>query len=477
MPLTRIKNKGLGDSVSRVNIVDTGTEGTKVATGTTAQRGSTTGQWRYNSETGFFEGRNTDGTFSTLEPTPTIISTDITDIDTDTGGNITIRVTGTNLVTGGTIKFIGNDATEVTASTSTFLNASNYDAVVARSSFSNAKEPYDVRYISATGLQATLDNAINVDNAPAWTTGAGNIGSVPEGSNANITVAATDSDGDTVSYSETSSNLTGAGFSLNGTTGVISGTAAAVSGDTTTSFTLRATAGSKNTDRSFNIITKNVTANALLFDATNLGGNGSGIPTANGQGLGSASVNTAVTFSNVLGTTGTLAHGEMVANKADTWSHYTHNDGRVHHIGQTFWSVATDDPHNGANSTGAWFGTHNGSSYGNTDIWFTMDYGDNPSFKITRMTGMATWRTGSGNFILYGTNDISNVGGNDGGSDAGSLNTTGLTQIFNVSNPATNWDSGVQTGDYYRYYVYRITVGSGTYDWGWDMSKWYGDYY
>ena len=63
-----------------------------------------------------------------------------------------------------------------------------------------------------------------------------------------------------------------------------------------------------------------------------------------------------------------------------------------------------------------------------------MDYGDNPSFKITRMTGMATWRTGTGNFILYGTNDISNVGGNDGGTDAGSLNTTCLTQIFNVSN-------------------------------------------
>ena len=53
MPLTRIKTKGLGNAVSRVNIVDTGTEGTKVATGTTAQRGSSTGQWRYNSETGF----------------------------------------------------------------------------------------------------------------------------------------------------------------------------------------------------------------------------------------------------------------------------------------------------------------------------------------------------------------------------------------------------------------------------------------
>ena len=53
--------------VSFENMSDTGTEGTKVASGTTAQRGSTTGQWRYNSTTGFFEGRGASE-FSTLEP-------------------------------------------------------------------------------------------------------------------------------------------------------------------------------------------------------------------------------------------------------------------------------------------------------------------------------------------------------------------------------------------------------------------------
>ena len=37
------------------NIVDTGTEGTKVATGTSLQRGSTQGQFRFNSTTGFAE--------------------------------------------------------------------------------------------------------------------------------------------------------------------------------------------------------------------------------------------------------------------------------------------------------------------------------------------------------------------------------------------------------------------------------------
>ena len=42
------------------NIVDSGTEGTKVASGTTAQRGSTTGQFRFNTSLNRFEGH--DGT-------------------------------------------------------------------------------------------------------------------------------------------------------------------------------------------------------------------------------------------------------------------------------------------------------------------------------------------------------------------------------------------------------------------------------
>ncbi len=193
-----------------VNISDSGTEGTKVASGTTAQRGSTTGQWRYNTSSGFFEGRNTDGTFSSLEPIPAIISVNTTEVDSQAGGNVTIRVTGTNFTSGGTIKFIGNDASEITASTSTFVNTSNYDAVVPKSSFLNAKEPYDVRYIASSGLTATADNLINVDTSPSWQTASGSLGSVGEGANANFSVSATDADSDTVSYSETTSVLSGA---------------------------------------------------------------------------------------------------------------------------------------------------------------------------------------------------------------------------------------------------------------------------
>ena len=232
----------------------TGVEGITVPAGTTAERGSTTAQWRYNTDTGFFEGRNTDGSFSSLEPTPTIISTDVTEIDSNAGGNTTIRVTGTNFASGGTVKFIGSDASEITASTSTFVNGSNYDAVVVNSSFDNADEPYDVRYISASGIQATLEDQINVDSAPAWDTASGSIGEIGEGSSINVSATATDADGDTISYSETGGTvLTTNSLTLNSASGAITGTAPTVSGDTTLSFNLRASANSKTSDRAFSI--------------------------------------------------------------------------------------------------------------------------------------------------------------------------------------------------------------------------------
>jgi len=472
--------------VSFENISDTGTEGTKVASGTTAQRGSTTGQWRYNTTTGFFEGRNAGGDFSTLEPSPTIISTDITDVDSAGGGNITIRVTGTNFATGGTIKFVGNDSTEITASTSSFINGSNYDATIAKSSFVNSKEPYDVKYVSATGLIATLADNINVDNAPIWQTGAGSLGNVPEGSSANITVSATDADGDTVSYSETTGNLSGAGFSLNSSTGAITGTASAVSNDTTTSFTLRATAGTKTTDRSFSILTRNLTTNALLWDATNLNGASAGgvtMPHLNGRGLvgqsgNTLNPNTAVTFTNVRGSSGTMAHGYLLTDKQDTWGHYTHNDGRDGTIGDTFWSSSIGTTGHQANYS-SWFGSHNGNVYGNGDMWFAMDYGDNPSFKITRFTGYSEWRTGTALLTFYGTNDISNLTGNSGNSDAGAFVSTGLTALksdFNIQ--STSFDTGTFTNNtFWRYYIWRVAVGGGTYDWGLKKMTYYGDYY
>ena len=241
------------------NIVDAGTEGTKVAVGTTAQRGSTTGQWRYNTTTNFFEGRAASGSFLSLEPSPTVTSVDISEVDSTAGGNQTVVITGTNFASGAIASFVGTSAS-FDAATTTINSATQITAVAPKASFLNAQEPYKVKVTSASGLAGTSSSGlINVDSAPTWTTSAGSLGSISESATGNhFTVAASDAEGDTIAYSLQSGSL--GGLSLNSSTGVISGDPTDVSSDTTNSFTLRATAGSKTADRAFTYITTNIAA-------------------------------------------------------------------------------------------------------------------------------------------------------------------------------------------------------------------------
>ena len=199
-----------------------------------------------------------DGAQWVLVDVPPVVSgSDVTEVDSNAGGNQTFVISGSNFTTGGTISFVGADNSEFNASSTTFNNSGQITAVAPRASFLNSKESYKVKFTAPSGLFGISAPLISVDTSPTWSTAAGNIASVIEGNSVNVTPSATDADGDTITYSETTNNLGGAGFSLNGTTGQITGTAAAVSGDTTTSFTLRATANSKTADRGFNIITEN----------------------------------------------------------------------------------------------------------------------------------------------------------------------------------------------------------------------------
>ena len=265
------------------NIVDSGTEGTKVASGTTAQRGSTTGQWRFNTTTGYFEGRNATGV-AQLEPQATISSVDDGEVDSAGGGNQTIVITGTGFSSGGTISFVGSSA-EFNATTTTYNSATQVTAVAPKASFLNAQEPYKVKFTSATGVLGTSSvGLINVDNAPTWTTNAGQIGGeIYEGESVSTTVAASDAEGDTVAYSVSSGSLP-SGLSINSSTGAITGTAPTVSGDTTSSFDLRATANSKTADRSFTIIVKdNPLSGVSEFSALNYEGTSNFLSTLSSQ--------------------------------------------------------------------------------------------------------------------------------------------------------------------------------------------------
>ena len=236
------------------NITDTGTEGTKVASGTTAQRGSTTGQLRFNTTTGLAE-YYTGTSFKSIDAPPTISTLNVTEVDSQAGGNQTIVITGSNYQSGATVTFVGASGTNFNASTVTVDSDTQITAVAPKASFLNAQEPYGVKVENSSGLSATLASQINVDTSPSWSTASGTLATIQDNTTGtHTTVSATDSDGDTVAYSETTSVLSGAGFSLNSSTGVISGDPTDVTASTTNTFTLRATANSKTADRSFNII-------------------------------------------------------------------------------------------------------------------------------------------------------------------------------------------------------------------------------
>jgi len=236
----------------------TGTDSILTPKGTEAQRVNTeSGQLRFNTDTNLMEYYN--GTeWKPIDSPPTVTSITPTEVDSADGSTTSFSITGGNFQAGAVVKFVGNDGTTITAGTVTVNSTSSITAVESSSSFASAKEPYDVTVTNSSGLSAELADQINVDTAPSWSTASGTIATVDEGAAVSTSVTATDTDGDTITYSETTSTLTTAGLSLDSANGAITGTAATVSSDTTYNFTVRATANSKTADRAFSIVIEDV---------------------------------------------------------------------------------------------------------------------------------------------------------------------------------------------------------------------------
>ena len=233
-----------------------GSKGIDLPEGTTAQRDTSegAGTLRFNTDTNlaeYYDGTN----WKPIDSPPTIASVSPTTVESAAGGNETFTISGQSFGAGATVKFIGSDATEFNATSVTVVSSSQITATVAQSSFANSKEPYDVKVINASGLSAQLDDQINVDNSPAWDTASGTLATITDATTGtHATVSATDPDGETVTYSETTSVLSGAGLTLNSSSGAITGDPTNVASNTTYTFTLRATSNGKTADRSFNII-------------------------------------------------------------------------------------------------------------------------------------------------------------------------------------------------------------------------------
>ena len=254
------KIAGANLDVSFENISDTGTEGTKVASGTTAQRGSTQGQFRYNSTTGKFEGRNATG-FVSIEVAPTVTSVNnnnITQAEIDAGFDLVL--TGTNYNTGDTVKFIGSNNAEVSATTTTVNSATQITARIP-TNLDSSLEPFTVKVVNVGNLSGQLGNAFNINASPSFTNASGSLGTVIEdiALSSSLNAGATDPEGSSVTHSISSGALP-TGLSLASATGLITGTPNVSdsynSSGVTHSFTVSATDGTNTSTRAFSVLRK-----------------------------------------------------------------------------------------------------------------------------------------------------------------------------------------------------------------------------
>jgi len=187
--------------------------------------------------------------FATVEETKPVISSINPAVIDNNAANIVI--TGTGFKDSSTPPFV--DA--INSSTGAIVTANSVTFSSATSVTANFTLPVDGTYFlrleNNDGLACRSTSAIlTVSDAPAWTTAAGNLGTVASTGNINFTVAATDA----TSFSVQSGALPG-GASLNASTGAITGTETGSTATTTYTFTIRATdAQAQTADRQFNII-------------------------------------------------------------------------------------------------------------------------------------------------------------------------------------------------------------------------------
>lgn len=246
------------------NTVFTGTDSIIVPNGTTGERsGTELGQLRYNTTTGLAEFYTSAG-WQAVDAPPSITTISPTTFNGESGSTITVN--GSGFKNAAIVQFINASGTVYNAATTTFINSGQLTATTPQN-FTIADEPLDIKVVNPSGLAATLDDALDCGGIPSWSTASGSLGTFDEGSAVSTSaLSASDPEGRTISFAETNSLgtasatvLSGAGLTLNSSTGAITGTAPSVASNTTYSFHVSASdpAGNK-APRAFSIIIRNL---------------------------------------------------------------------------------------------------------------------------------------------------------------------------------------------------------------------------
>jgi hypothetical protein len=239
--------------LKNTNVNDTGF--LNLPQGNTSQRpvSPTPGTMRFNTQTGVVE-------FYTTQGWAELTSLSISSISPSTysgATNTTITITGTGFYAGCAATLINRSNVSFTPGTTTVNNDTTM-TITTPQAFGGSDSPLSIRVSTPLGFSVILTNCLIAGNAPTWVTGAGTVANIYDSARAsypNITLSATDPDGNAITYSLVSGALP-TNMSL-GSNGVITrtGTIPSVATTTTYTFTVRATDSTGYTaDRTFDIL-------------------------------------------------------------------------------------------------------------------------------------------------------------------------------------------------------------------------------
>ena len=209
----------------------TGTNSIRLPNGTTAQRiGSLAGEIRFNSTLGLAE-YYTGSEWKAIDSPPTITGASVDSrsatntagsqyVNRDAGGNVNIVISGTGFdSSNAAVAILGTGGGNITPVSTTINSASQITIAVTRSDFSESYDPYTVRVTNPSNLFAEIADLIDSMVLPAFATAAGTLGTINQNVAASglASAAATDADGDAITYSITSGSLPN-GLSINSST-------------------------------------------------------------------------------------------------------------------------------------------------------------------------------------------------------------------------------------------------------------------
>jgi len=281
MPISKIKGSAINDGAITlaktdslfVNTEISGTEAARMPVGTTGQRANAqNGDLRHNSTLGILEQYTADG-WQGIAASPTVTGVSPNNID-ESDDPQTLVIAGNTFDNGATAILVGTGG-NITPTTSTRNSSSQITIVYSGGDvITSDTGPYAIKVTNSTGLAGTLDDAVTFDDAPNWSTAAGTLATVTEDTAmSTVTVAATDPEGGSVTYSVTSGALpTGTALSSAGAiTGTPNVSDTVTSPTVTHNFTITANDGTGNTTpRAFNIIRNQKVGYASAHPATTI---------------------------------------------------------------------------------------------------------------------------------------------------------------------------------------------------------------